>query len=130
MESNILTLLQRKVLVALFKHGLANRGYYLTGGMALSAFYLKHRLSDDLDLFTRKHDSLENDFRDFSSILILIGLTIMSQDISNTYARFFVDFEDANNTPLKIEFARDVPAQWHQPIFMIRSPWIPLKIFL
>ncbi len=28
------------------------RWYYLTGGTALSEFYLQHRLSDDIDLFT------------------------------------------------------------------------------
>lgn len=29
------------------------RDFYLTGGTALSAFYLKHRYSDDLDFFTQ-----------------------------------------------------------------------------
>ena len=54
MESSVLTPLQKQVLVALFDSGLADREYYLTGGTALSAFYLQHRFSDDLDLFTRK----------------------------------------------------------------------------
>lgn len=30
--------------------------FYLTGGTALSAFYLKHRLSYDIDLFTEKEE--------------------------------------------------------------------------
>ncbi len=29
-----------------------NAAFYLTGGTALSAFYLQHRLSEDLDFFT------------------------------------------------------------------------------
>jgi hypothetical protein len=29
------------------------RGYYLTGGTALAEFYLHHRLSEDIDFFTR-----------------------------------------------------------------------------
>ncbi|MBI3956224.1 nucleotidyl transferase AbiEii/AbiGii toxin family protein [Candidatus Gottesmanbacteria bacterium] len=29
------------------------RWYYLTGGTALSEFYLHHRLSEDIDFFTR-----------------------------------------------------------------------------
>jgi len=48
----ILTELQEEVLSALFSVDEVRRHFYLTGGTALSAFYLRHRLSDDLDLFT------------------------------------------------------------------------------
>lgn len=30
--------------------------FYLTGGTALAEFYLKHRLSEDLDLFTQDQE--------------------------------------------------------------------------
>jgi len=43
--------LQDKVLATVFEEPL---GFYLTGGTALSRFYLSHRYSDDLDFFT--HD--------------------------------------------------------------------------
>jgi len=33
--------------------------FYLTGGTALGRYYLKHRYSDDLDLFVNR----ENDFK-------------------------------------------------------------------
>jgi predicted nucleotidyltransferase component of viral defense system len=33
--------------------------FYLTGGTALAAFYLKHRLSQDLDLFTQEAQAFE-----------------------------------------------------------------------
>lgn len=115
MESNILTPLQQKVLVELFDHRIADRGYYLTGGTALSAFYLKHRYSDDLDFFTRKRDSLEEDFRDFQNVLSSTGITTILQDITESYARVFVDFEDQKTTPLKVEFARDVPVMMAPP---------------
>jgi predicted nucleotidyltransferase component of viral defense system len=58
MPAKVLTPLQEKVLDILFDHGFADRGYYLTGGTALSEFYLQHRYSDDLDLFTRKSEPL------------------------------------------------------------------------
>ena len=30
--------------------------YYLTGGTALAEFYLRHRLSEDIDLFIESHE--------------------------------------------------------------------------
>lgn len=32
--------------------------FYLTGGTALSVFYLKHRLSEDLDFFTEEENQV------------------------------------------------------------------------
>ena len=115
MESSILTPLQKTVLVALFDHGLGDRGYYLTGGTALSVFYLHHRYSDDLDFFTRKRSSLMEDFRNFNEILTSIGLVVTSQDVTEAYARLFIHPEDLKDTTLKIEFARDVPAMMAAP---------------
>lgn len=47
----ILTNLQRKILV--FFSNLPDKDtFYLTGGTALSAFFIKHRMSHDLDFFT------------------------------------------------------------------------------
>jgi len=48
-----LTAGQLALLDALVESHLADR-FYLTGGTALSAFYLAHRRSDDLDLFSRE----------------------------------------------------------------------------
>ena len=49
--TGVLTPLQVKVLKALSQEPLL-KDFYLTGGTALSAFYLHHRLSEDLDFFT------------------------------------------------------------------------------
>lgn len=55
MESKVLTLLQEKIL-----NGFGNLQdsfeFYLTGGTALSAFYLRHRRSHDLDFFTNTQE--------------------------------------------------------------------------
>ena len=48
-QKRILTPLQSKILDYLFSE---NFPFFLTGGTALSAYYLYHRYSDDLDLFT------------------------------------------------------------------------------
>src|SRR2546428_1111807 len=105
MDSSVLTPLQQQVLVALFDNGLADRGYYLTGGTALSAVYLQHRYSDDLDFFTRKRDRLEEDFRYCGEILTSIGIVVASQDITEAYARLFVYPEDQEDTTLKRDYS-------------------------
>jgi predicted nucleotidyltransferase component of viral defense system len=115
MESSVLTPLQKKVLVALFDNGLADRGYSLTGGTALSAYYLKHRYSDDLDLLTRKRDPLEEDFRYFQDFLTSIRMIITNQNITEAYAFFFISPEDLKDTTLKIEFFRDVSVRIAPP---------------
>ena len=47
---------QREVLRAFFAR---ERGFFLTGGAALAGFYLHHRTTDDLDLFTDQADAFE-----------------------------------------------------------------------
>jgi len=53
---DILSVLQRDFL-SLFFHGAPP--FFLTGGTALSAFYLQHRYSEDLDLFTLDGDAFD-----------------------------------------------------------------------
>ena len=43
---------QRNILINLFKNETIRRDFFLTGGTALSVFYLHHRVSNDLDIFT------------------------------------------------------------------------------
>ena len=45
--------LQRSLLIRLARHSLVGQNFFLTGGTALSAFYLHHRTSEDLDLFAQ-----------------------------------------------------------------------------
>ena len=42
---------QREVLIQLTGHPIIRGNFFLTGGTALSVFYLGHRVSEDLDLF-------------------------------------------------------------------------------
>jgi len=51
----IITDLQRKILLV-FSEIPGNEMFYLTGGTALSEFYLAHRRSYDIDLFTTEKD--------------------------------------------------------------------------
>lgn len=54
MEETILTSNQRAVLECLAQDKYITDNFYLTGGTTLSEFYFKHRLSEDLDLFSEK----------------------------------------------------------------------------
>lgn len=116
MESKVLTHLQETVLTTMFAKGLGELGFYLTGGTALSEFYLQHRYSDDLDFFTRKSDQLETHFRSFRELFISLGLFVSHQMVSDTKAQFFVSSEEQKDSTLKIEFARDVPAMMAPPL--------------
>jgi predicted nucleotidyltransferase component of viral defense system len=48
----------REVLQDLLAHPAIEDSFFLTGGTALAVFYLRHRISDDLDLFTLEPVSL------------------------------------------------------------------------
>lgn len=115
MPDSILTPLQRLVLISFFQEGLGERGFYLTGGTALAEFYLHHRYSDDLDFFTRKQGPLAQDFQHILDLTPTLGLTITSKNPKSGehLVLFVATGNDRDN--LKIEFARDVPAQMAQP---------------
>lgn len=53
------TPLQRSIFEKITKHPLLPRTFYFTGGTALSAVYLHHRESEDLDFFSEKDFSDE-----------------------------------------------------------------------
>ena len=79
--------------------------FYLTGGTALGRHYLKHRYSDDLDLFVNR----ENNFKQLANKTISqlqnhfseVEIALLSED----FARIFIHNEEY---PLKIEFVNDV----------------------
>ena len=53
-KETILSPLQKKFLDILAQDPYITRRFYLTGGTVLAEFYLKHRLSEDFDLFSEK----------------------------------------------------------------------------
>jgi hypothetical protein len=55
-EKSILTPHQRDFLKIISKEKYFTQRFYLTGGTALSEFYLKHRISEDLDFFCENEE--------------------------------------------------------------------------
>ena len=58
MGENILTSDQKKVLAFLSKDPVFSKHFYFTGGTPLSAYYLHHRYSEDLDFFSEEEVDL------------------------------------------------------------------------
>jgi predicted nucleotidyltransferase component of viral defense system len=114
MQAKILTPLQQEVLLALFGSGLGEMGYYLTGGTALSEFYLQHRYSDDLDLFTRESRDLREDFEYCRSIFDSLELTTSHEHMSDQHIT--AALQSGSAPPLRIDIARDVPAKMALPL--------------
>lgn len=85
-NSRALTPLKRDFLKAFFTQG---REFFLTGGSALGIFYLGHRVSYDLDLFSTAAfidwHVLDNDVR---SIAQTLGAETRSVTVSPTFRRY------------------------------------------
>ncbi len=73
--------IQREVLIELIQNGVVTEDFFLTGGTALSVFYLHHRQSNDLDFFTlQEMDLAQIDFL-----------------IKTTWHRDYVKIKDSTN---------------------------------
>ncbi|NLF38688.1 nucleotidyl transferase AbiEii/AbiGii toxin family protein [bacterium] len=82
--------------------------FYLTGGTALAGFYLGHRTSIDLDLFTQDADAFEHLDVVLSDTADALGIAV--RGIRTTH--YFKHFEaEMSSGPLTIHSARDVPAR-------------------
>ncbi|HET6383697.1 MAG TPA: nucleotidyl transferase AbiEii/AbiGii toxin family protein [Armatimonadota bacterium] len=98
-ESKALTPLKRDFLKAFFDRG---QPFFLTGGSALGIFYLQHRLSYDLDLFTTDEHIdwhvLDNETRSIAGAIgaqcetITAAPTFRRYDLTRGAEREIVDF--------------------------------------
>jgi len=98
---SILTQEQKNILAGLGKSAYICRNFYFTGGTALAQFYLGHRYSDDLDLFSPQK---------FDNQIVLTLMTDLGRKYRFTFDSHFVEtvyifnlaFE--NKKRLKIDF--------------------------
>ena len=113
---NALYKLQDKVLAALSGHlGI----FHLTGGTALGRFYLNHRYSEDLDLFTNQHPGFTQSATKVRSILKKQFNTSDDKVILYPdYIRIWIP----GKAELKIEMVNDVAARWGTPILAGTTP--------
>lgn len=108
----ILSRTQKHILGILAKDTSFTKNYYLSGGTALSEYYLHHRLSEDLDFFNEN----EVDKIWLNSLTKKISQTIKatSQDIQESFNRNLVFFTIRNKI-IKTEFT-------YYPFTQIKKP--------
>jgi len=103
-EKSILNLHQKKFLELISKDQYFTQRYYLTGGTALAEFYLKHRISEDLDFFCEKQEvnpiPISRFLKEKATILDLEKYD--TRRIRGLYS-FFLHFKDKNI--LKVDFS-------------------------
>lgn len=99
-ENRILTEEQKELLLSFTRSPLSSV-FYLTGGTALSAFYLHHRLSEDLDFFTEQEVNVEN------ILIFLKSMPVIKQiTYERKYDRKIFLLEYQLKIYLKVEYTR------------------------
>jgi hypothetical protein len=84
--------------------------FFLTGGTALAAFYLHHRVSVDLDLFTLDELALREGEAVVPRLASDLGCTVGRARRTEHFAQFLL--EPASGDPLLVELVRDFGPQY------------------
>lgn len=87
MAATIITPTQSKILKTLGKDGVFLKNFYLSGGTVLAEYYLRHRISEDLDFFTPNE-------------IDQIWLTSLARKIKNTIGFIKLDIQESFNRNL------------------------------
>jgi len=87
--------------------------FYLTGGTALSRFYLNHRYSDDLDFFVNHSSTFQDDVR---KIVKLLGNHFVIDKSASLETPEFVRIWITEKFRMKVEFINDVSEYWGKSI--------------
>ena len=83
-----------------------SKAFYLTGGTALSAFYLAHRRSEDFDLFTSEEPLIAIVARKFKSALENLGIKVNE---IRSFSSFWEAVASNDDESFKIQLAYDSP---------------------
>lgn len=119
---NVLTPLQRDFLYSFFAQP-ASAPFVLTGGTALAAFYLQHRLSEDIDLFAiapignaelKQSEVLELGVQVAIDAGVAIGAKVESRAPSVHFHQVFLTHQSAPR--LKIDLVRDPGPALSEPM--------------
>ncbi len=107
-QPNLLTPLQGAFLAEFFKAPVGQE-FFLTGGTALAAYYLRHRYSEDIDLFTLSSTALNEASNSLPSIALNLGAKLEERFRTASFQQAFIR---TDGEELKIDFVRDVGAQF------------------
>ena len=81
--------------------------FYLTGGTALSRFYLHHRFSDDLDFFVNDSLTFVAQAETVFAAIKTSAITVMVAKKANDFIRIVCS--DDKKTEMKVDFVNDIP---------------------
>jgi len=101
MAKSVLSPIQRQIIEYLSKDTNFIKNFYLTGGTALSEFYLHHRLSEDLDFFTETE--VDKIWLNTLAKRISGLITAKKHDIQESFNRNLVFFTTSSGI-IKTEF--------------------------
>jgi predicted nucleotidyltransferase component of viral defense system len=114
MTDEFLTPLQQAFLERFFSTDIGRR-FFLTGGTALAAFYLHHRISEDLDLFTLEDDALVGVDVQIKEISSQLGWIIAHARRAEHFWQFLLRPKgNEMETSLHIDLVRDFGPQYGQ----------------
>ncbi|MBI3195017.1 MAG: nucleotidyl transferase AbiEii/AbiGii toxin family protein [Ignavibacteriae bacterium] len=97
--------------------------FYLTGGTALSAFYLQHRYSEDLDFFTSTRENIHLIRQEVLEILRTFAKEVKLIRSLETFIEAHVHCHDGE--VIKIDFAFDSPFRFEEPITNV---WYNIRV--
>jgi len=108
-----LTETQRRFLETFFSSSAISAHFYLSGGTGLAGFYLHHRLSDDIDLFTLDAAQLTPARAVVQASLATCGLEVAERRETEEMLEYKIQGDPHPTHPLlKIDVVRDT-----EPIF-------------
>lgn len=102
----ILTPFQQQLLRAIGGTGIAS-SFYLTGGTALAAFFLQHRLSEDLDFFTPDPNAVGLVRPDLEAVAANLQAELEFSRTFNTFIECFITSSEGER--VKLDFAQEAP---------------------
>lgn len=88
--------------------------FFLTGGTALSAFYLEHRLSEDMDFFTEEEGQVPRVTTMLEEIASKLGGQLEIRRSFRSYLEFLIT---RGEETLRCDFAMDSPYRLKEKIF-------------
>ena len=112
--SSLLTELQHDFLSVFFASLIGER-FFLTGGTALAEYYLQHRYSDDLDLFTLDDEAFGLARQELRGLAAQMHASVTSILSTPTFQRY--ELVRSGSEPVRIDLVRDVDFQFGQHQF-------------
>lgn len=115
MKIQVLTKSQKKLLKEISLFPAMKNDFFLTGGTALSAFYLQHRYSEDLDFFTPVPLAVKRVIPVINQLVEKLKAKIEIHRSFETFVEMTVTFEE--DEKVEIHLAEDTPYRLQPTVY-------------